>query len=705
LIKTTLLIVLTVLGSVSFSQLNCVYLTSDIYAGAPGGTPVSITEYNGAIYFRATGNSSGPELWKYENGVSSMVADVNPGSGGSMPNQLTVMGSDLYFTAFTVATGMELFKYDGVSVTIAADVNPGSGGSSISFLTVVGSELFFTADDGSTGMEPWKHDGVSASQVADVNPGSGGSNANAYAGAGGFVYFAAFHIDYGFELYKYDGATITLHDLYPGPMSSDLAEITAIGTKVCFRATNGTQGYELWVHDGTTVTCLDVCTVGPGDFTPWEFTTFGSAVYFRGFITGTGYELWKYDGTSASLVSDIQTGGGNAHPNNFTPGATVMYFAADGGTNGNELWMYDGVSTTLVGDINPGAGESMSALGWTEKIVTMGDDAFVVADNGVSGMEIWRYDGTSTYLSKDIVSGTASSNPSGLIGLGNSLYFMADDGISGPELWEWDLDQDLDDTISVLTCGNYTSPGGTLYTAPGVYDFDDLIPSVNCPGCDSLVNVQLTISAPIVFDTIYKCGSYTSPAGNYYTTPGNYIFTDTIPSVACTGVDSIININLTIVDNLNTSVTVFSGVVFVSQAGATYQWLDCDNSLAPISGATNQDYLPPVDGNYACEITIGACIDTSDCVFVEAAVDGLIEHTDSDISVYPNPVTDLLFVSNTINSSISIRVFNVSGREILFVESPSTDTLEIDMSGFAKGIYHLEISTSDGEFIRKLVKK
>jgi len=89
-----------------------------------------------------------------------------------------------------------------------------------------------------------------------------------------------------------------------------------------------------------------------------------------------------------------------------------------------------------------------------------------------------------------------------LIGLGHSLYFMADDLSSGPELWEWDLDQDLDDTITVVTCGNYTSPAGNLYTTEGVYNFDDIVPSINCPGCDSLINVQLTISSPIVFDTI-----------------------------------------------------------------------------------------------------------------------------------------------------------------------------------------------------------
>jgi ELWxxDGT repeat protein len=680
-------------------------MANDIYPGAPGSTPVNITEFNGALYFRAQGNASGQELWKYENGVPSMVADINPGSGGSMPNQFTVLGSDLYFTAFTVATGLELFKYDGVSVTNVADIAAGSGGSSISFLTAIGTELYFTADDGTTGMEPWKFDGSVATQIDDINPGSGGSNANAFAGAGGYVYFTAFHMSTGFELYKYDGSVVTMDDLYPGAFSSDIGEITPIGSKVCFRATNGTQGYELWVHDGTTVTCLDVCTVGPGDFTPWEFTPFGSDIYFRGFIQDTGYELWKFDGTTASLVTDIYVGSENAHPNNMTAGTSFLYFAADDGTTGNELWKTDGVTTTLIGDINPGASESMSALAWSEKLVTIGDNAFVLADDGTTGYEIWRYDGTSTYLGRDIIPGTGSPTLSGMIGYGDSLFFMADDLTNGPELWVWKLDEDLSDSISVVTCGNYTSPGGTVYNTQGVYDFVDIVPSINCPGCDSLVTVHLVISNPIVDTTIYACDGYISPAGDSYTIPGTYSFTDTIPSLMCTGVDSIINIDLILEANLNTTVIVFSGVILVSQVGGQYQWLDCDNGYAPIAGANDQDFLPTVDGNYACEITIGNCIDTTNCEFVESTFGvGIADQDDSDIKVYPNPVSNQLFISSSVSAFMSVRVFNILGKEVYYTQDQNTDTLQVDLSTFAKGIYRLEIATPSGNISRKIVK-
>ena len=705
MIKNTFLIILSVLASLTYSQQNCVYMASDIYPGSVPSLPIGITEFNGALYFKATGNSSGAELWKYENGVSSMVADINPGSGSSLPNQLTVIGSNLYFTATTPTTGLELYKYDGVSVTCAADIFPGSGGSYISYLTKIGSELYFVANDGVTGMEPWKYDGVSATQVDDINPGIESSSPHEFAGAGGYIYFSAYHPTYGLELWKYDGVSSVVYDLYPGTTSSDLGELTTIGSKICFRATNGTQGYELWVHDGTTATCLDVCTVGPGDFTPWEFTPFGSAIYFRGFIQGTGYELWKFDGTTATMVADILPGSGNSHPNHLSPAGTVLYFAADNGNTGNELMMYDGVNVSLVADIHPGSTGSMSTM-VTEKFPTIGDHIYLIANDGVSGNEVWGYDGTTTELGKDIVPGSSSSNPTNLVAFGNSIYFSADDLNSGSELWVWNPDQVLVDTLTVTSCGNYLSPAGNLYTSEGVYDFTDTISSINCPGCDSLISVHLTISNPDTTVSVTSCNDYTSPSGTYYSVQGNYSFVDTIPSIACPGVDSVIHIDLTITDNVNLAIFVFNGVAFVNQSGGTYQWLNCDASYAQIPGATNQDYLPLVDGNYACQITIGTCTDTTDCVYVVADPPaGLTDQENSHLVVYPNPVSDRLFISNNEMTSMTVKIYDLSGSEIFYEQKQNTDSMQIDLSGLTKGIYYLDISTVEGRYIQKVVKE
>jgi hypothetical protein len=53
------------------------------------------------------------------------------------------------------------------------------------------------------------------------------------------------------------------------------------------------------------------------------------------------------------------------------------------------------------------------------------------------------------------------------------------------------------------------------------------------------------------------------------------------------------------------------------QTGATYQWLDCDNNFAIINGETNQSYTPAVTGNYAVEVNMNGCVDTSACFLVD----------------------------------------------------------------------------------------
>jgi len=60
----------------------------------------------------------------------------------------------------------------------------------------------------------------------------------------------------------------------------------------------------------------------------------------------------------------------------------------------------------------------------------------------------------------------------------------------------------------------------------------------------------------------------------------------------------------------------------VQQFGATYQWLDCNNNYAYISGETNQTYTPTTTGYFAVELTISdACrgnqVDTSSCHLVD----------------------------------------------------------------------------------------
>ena len=69
--------------------------------------------------------------------------------------------------------------------------------------------------------------------------------------------------------------------------------------------------------------------------------------------------------------------------------------------------------------------------------------------------------------------------------------------------------------------------------------------------------------------------------------------------------------------NLNLANTTQNGTQLTAdQTGATYQWLDCDNNYAIINGETNQSYNPAGTGNYAVEVNMNGCVDTSACFLV-----------------------------------------------------------------------------------------
>ncbi|MEM6255899.1 MAG: ELWxxDGT repeat protein [Cyanobacteria bacterium P01_D01_bin.156] len=118
----------------------------------------------------------------------------------------------------------------------------------------------------------------------------------------------------------------------------------------------------------------------------------------------------------------------------FTVVGNLVYFAADDGLTGIELWRSNGTTegTSLVEDINPGS-ESSFPSGLTNVDGLL----FFAADDGTNGGELWRSDGTEpgTFLVEDINPGSESSSPNRLTNVDEFLFFTADNGINGRELW------------------------------------------------------------------------------------------------------------------------------------------------------------------------------------------------------------------------------------------------------------------------------
>jgi ELWxxDGT repeat protein len=515
--------------------------------------PSDFREVNGTLYFTAYDDTNGRELWK-TNGTAAgtvRVKDLTPGGTpygySSNPSQLTSVGNQLYFAATTDAGGNELWKSDGTNAgTVSLDVNPLTYASDPRKPIVFNGSLYFAANDRVHGWEIWKSDGTSAgtSLVKDLYPGSYsglygygadpqftvannqlyffGSDGNSATGdnqlwktdgtvagtvkvkdlpsfsnptnltnVNGTLFFSAYDDVAGTELWKSDGTsagTIRLKNIQPGIGSSNPANFTSVNTNLFFTAYDSTNGTELWMSNGTGAGTVLVKNIAPAadSSNPSNLINLNGTLFFTAYNGSFGIELWKSNGTSAGTtqVKDIASGGNSSQPSNLTVLNNRLYFFAYDGINGKQLWTSDGTSsgTTQV--------SSLAFDDYTEKLINVsgklfflhgnslwksdGTDAgttqviefsssfnpnyselknidgtlFLTAYEDETGWEVWQSDGTAagTYRVSDINPGAANSIDSidsnisaNLIYFNNSVYFKADDGVHGNEFFKLPL--------------------------------------------------------------------------------------------------------------------------------------------------------------------------------------------------------------------------------------------------------------------------
>ena len=243
--------------------------------------------------------------------------------------------------------------------------------------------------------------------------------------------------------------------------------------------------------------------------------------------------------------------------------------------------------------------------------------------------------------------------------------------------------------MSVSTCDPYQSPSGTyVWTTSGTY-MDTLINNV---GCDSIITFNLTIleNSSGVLNTS-ACEDYTSPSGNYiWTSTGTYI--DTLVNAA--GCDSILTVNLTIV-SIDTSVNQVGITLSANATGVDYQWLDCDNNYAIITGATGQSYTPLANGTYAVEVQDNNCIDTSLCYMIFDV--SVPEHTLNGIKVFPNPTKGIVNIEpDRKNETYFISIYNSIGGIVYMDRIYIQDRFQFDLN-VEDGCYFIELVSPNGE--------
>lgn len=478
-----------------YSQGSKLYKTDGTSAGTlvkqfPGGygkNPVSNLTMNGDdVLYSADDGAHGTEVWKtkppHNAESSAMTVDAakdkqpgskwesnpaNPGLTGDNPLLPLVAFTQTYHNAaanLVFDSDAKLWKSffqksDGTpkgtqpfmekppksskqnlkipsasSITAAADgdeIEPFTF-DSIKSALFLDHRMIFVANDGVSGLEPWAADGTPTGTLLlkDVCSFNAQSPYQYIEGARFLtrfkdkIFFAGADCpsaaEWAEHLWETDGTTTGTRAVetqrYKNPR-----DLCVAGDTLFFCAydiLDGNYRWELFKSDGTAEGTTIVCDINPGTRSsqPQLITACGDRVFFTAYRDDVGRELWVSDGTwdGTHLVKDIipesldATGyDRNARIGNLIALNGLMFFTADDGTSGTELWRSDGTEagTWMVKDIWPGAGASdpklltvvsgPSAYETPEgELIVPGDVLYFSASSPGHGRELWKTDGT-----------------------------------------------------------------------------------------------------------------------------------------------------------------------------------------------------------------------------------------------------------------------------------------------------------------------
>lgn len=147
--------------------------------------------------------------------------------------------------------------------------------------------------------------------------------------------------------------------------------------------------------------------------------------------------------------------------------------------------------------------------------------------------------------------------------------------------------------------------------------------------------------------------------------------------------------------------------LFAFPAGYNYQWYSgapANNTL--INGAVNQFYSPSVGGFYCVIVSNGpTCADTACIDYIHVGIEALGE---SVWNIYPNPNDGAfsLKINSTTAETVELKVINAIGELIdkrVYETHSGEQNFYIANSGFASGVYFIQLKTEKGVGVRRMV--
>ena len=262
--------------------------------------------------------------------------------------------------------------------------------------------------------------------------------------------------------------------------------------------------------------------------------------------------------------------------------------------------------------------------------------------------------------------------------------------------------------------GNYTF---TANTADLVNRFELIfIPEVsfsstpvNCENQDGVISLSSTIGIENRTVAIVNENNETivnTDLASFETALAEGNYTITVTDIY--GGNQIYNIEVTSLEKVTADFTVSTQDAFVGEivsfentSSQATQWIWTINN-ASLNNLPVATYTFEQAGDYV----ISLLAENNDCsdqkemtIHVSNKTTGIDNTTVTNVSIYPNPVKDILYIDA--KEMVKVEIYNVLGSKIV-----STNAKEINMKNLSKGVYMVHVFDADGQAIKlaKVIK-